>query len=96
MSSQRERLAARAYDLWVRRGRPVGSPEIDWYAAEKELLANANAPTQPKDVVTTDSDRGPVATDTETTAPDGPIPKRSRPGRNSARQTRNNGASGEQ
>ncbi|MCW5891019.1 MAG: DUF2934 domain-containing protein [bacterium] len=26
-----------AYDLWVRRGRPLGSPEEDWHAAERRL-----------------------------------------------------------
>ena len=26
-----------AYELWERRGRPLGSPEIDWYAAESAL-----------------------------------------------------------
>ena len=31
-----ERLA---YDLWVQRGRPFGSPELDWFAAEKALHA---------------------------------------------------------
>jgi hypothetical protein len=39
-----ERLAAKhrlteqlAYELWERRGRPHGSPEIDWFAAETSL-----------------------------------------------------------
>lgn len=27
----------RAYEYWERRGRPYGSPEIDWFAAEKAL-----------------------------------------------------------
>jgi hypothetical protein len=26
-----------AYEMWERRGRPHGSPEIDWFAAEKSL-----------------------------------------------------------
>ena len=26
-----------AYQLWEGRGRPLGSPEIDWYAAESAL-----------------------------------------------------------
>jgi hypothetical protein len=26
-----------AYQFWERRGRPLGSPEIDWYAAESAL-----------------------------------------------------------
>ena len=24
------------YDLWIQRGRPIGSPEEDWYSAEEE------------------------------------------------------------
>ena len=28
-----------AYDLWVQRGRPFGSPEVDWFAAERALHA---------------------------------------------------------
>ena len=30
-------IARLAYELWERRGRPLGSPEIDWYAAERAL-----------------------------------------------------------
>jgi hypothetical protein len=26
-----------AYNYWVRRGRPFGSPEVDWFAAERTL-----------------------------------------------------------
>ena len=26
-----------AYEYWERRGRPIGSPEVDWFAAEKTL-----------------------------------------------------------
>jgi Protein of unknown function (DUF2934) len=32
-----EGIARLAYELWERRGRPLGSPEIDWYAAETAL-----------------------------------------------------------
>ena len=100
MSSQRERIAARAYELWLRRGRPIGSSEIDWAAAEKELAENPDetAPAkaaaldslrQAVDASTSDSDRGPVATDTKAPSPDSespspdtsPSPKPSRPGK---------------
>lgn len=33
-----------AYQLWEQRGRPFGSPEVDWFAAEKIL----SAPQDPK------------------------------------------------
>lgn len=26
-----------AYEYWERRGRPFGSPEVDWFAAKKDL-----------------------------------------------------------
>lgn len=29
-------IQARAYQLWEERGRPWGSPELDWFAAEHE------------------------------------------------------------
>ena len=32
-----EEIAKLAYQLWERRGRPLGSPEIDWFAAESAL-----------------------------------------------------------
>jgi hypothetical protein len=27
----------KAYSLWENRGRPIGSPEIDWYRAKEQL-----------------------------------------------------------
>ena len=32
-----EEIARLAYELWERRGRPLGSSEIDWYTAERAL-----------------------------------------------------------
>ena len=32
-----EVIAKLAYEHWERRGRPVGSPDVDWYAAEETL-----------------------------------------------------------
>ena len=32
-----EATARLAYDFWVERGRPFGSPEVDWFAAEKAM-----------------------------------------------------------
>jgi hypothetical protein len=31
-----------AYIYWERRGRPLGSPEVDWAAAEKTLAPSFN------------------------------------------------------
>lgn len=33
-----EEMSARAYECWHRRGRPHGSPEVDWEQARQELL----------------------------------------------------------
>jgi len=39
-------IAQRAYDYWEKRGRPAGSPEIDWYLAlddvRRELALRGN------------------------------------------------------
>jgi hypothetical protein len=35
-----EATAQLAYDLWVQRGCPFGSPEVDWFAAENALDGN--------------------------------------------------------
>ena len=32
-----EEIARLAYQFWERRGRPLGSPEMDWSAAESAL-----------------------------------------------------------
>ncbi len=29
-----DEIAKLAYELWERRGRPLGSPEIDWYGGK--------------------------------------------------------------
>ncbi len=37
----REIVAVRAYELWMRRGCPFGSAEMDWFQAEIELAQEA-------------------------------------------------------
>jgi hypothetical protein len=32
-----ERIQLRAYEFWEERGRPWGTPEIDWFRAENEM-----------------------------------------------------------
>jgi len=34
-----EFVAKLAYQLWEERGRPFGSPEVDWFAAERAVYA---------------------------------------------------------
>jgi hypothetical protein len=33
-----EEIQVLAYHFWEQRGRPIGTPEIDWFRAEDELL----------------------------------------------------------
>lgn len=40
-----ELKAKLAYQFWEQRGRPFGSPEVDWFSAEKAL---ASAQRDPK------------------------------------------------
>lgn len=40
-------IAGRADELWQARGRPMGSPEIDWLRAEGELAKAADKPPAP-------------------------------------------------
>ena len=30
-------ISALAYELWMQRGCPLGSPEVDWFRAEEEV-----------------------------------------------------------
>ncbi len=39
-----ETVATRAGELWQARGKPMGSPDVDWLRAEKELAKTAAAP----------------------------------------------------
>jgi hypothetical protein len=34
----------RAYELWEQRGRPWGTPDIDWFSAEQEIHRDAAEP----------------------------------------------------
>lgn len=38
-----EFVAKLAYELWTQRGRPVGSPDVDWFAAEQAVYASLAA-----------------------------------------------------
>ena len=41
-----DQIARLAYSHWEGRGRPVGSPDIDWLRAERELLSEMNMADQ--------------------------------------------------
>ena len=38
-----EFVAKLAYELWAQRGRPFGSPDVDWFAAEQAMYASLAA-----------------------------------------------------
>jgi len=38
--SRYEFVETLAYKLWVDRGSPLGSPDVDWFAAEKAVYAS--------------------------------------------------------
>ena len=35
--SRRERISLLAYNYWEQRGRPCGSPDEDWFRAERDI-----------------------------------------------------------
>ena len=39
-------LVALAYELWLGRGCPIGSPEVDWFRAEELLTSRAESPVE--------------------------------------------------
>jgi hypothetical protein len=41
--SRHEFVEKLAYKLWERRGRPLGSPDVDWFAAEQAVYASLAA-----------------------------------------------------
>jgi hypothetical protein len=41
--SHYEFVSKLAYTLWVKRGRPLGSPDVDWFAAEQAVYASLAA-----------------------------------------------------
>ena len=52
--SRYEFVASLAYKLWEKRGRPLGSPDVDWFAAERAvysaLLASGLITPSPNDL----------------------------------------------
>jgi len=44
----REQVEHRAYEIYLRRGGENGSDQEDWFAAERELLAEQDAPANPQ------------------------------------------------
>jgi hypothetical protein len=38
-----DHIAGLAYTLWESRGRPIGSPQEDWFKAEQEIASTAGS-----------------------------------------------------
>jgi hypothetical protein len=45
-NEQREQIEKLAYQMWEGRGRPLGSPEEDWFHAEQQLLNRSHWPSK--------------------------------------------------
>ena len=41
--TRHEFVAKLAYKLWEQRGRPLGSPDVDWFAAEQAMYSSLTA-----------------------------------------------------
>jgi hypothetical protein len=48
-----------AYQLWEQRGRPFGSPEVDWFAAKKALASSQSDVELPLYSIRLEADEGP-------------------------------------
>ena len=45
-TARHEEIENLAYRLWEKRGRPLGSPEEDWFRAEREFVERSGSPPQ--------------------------------------------------
>ena len=45
-NAEHKQIESLAYRLWEKRGRPLGSPDEDWYRAEREFVERSNSPPQ--------------------------------------------------
>jgi hypothetical protein len=54
---EHEVISKLAYHLWEKRGRPFGSPEVDWFTAEK-TLASSPSMELPLYGITLEADEG--------------------------------------
>jgi hypothetical protein len=45
-SNRYDQLERAAYYLWLERGSPFGSPEVDWFHAEEKLRDDTEQPDQ--------------------------------------------------
>jgi Protein of unknown function (DUF2934) len=53
--SQYDKTQRLAYHLWENRGRPEGSPDEDWYSAERALICNPAPEPEPNQFLSVES-----------------------------------------
>jgi hypothetical protein len=58
MNIDGEAIKRKAYELWEKRGRPLGSPEVDWIEAEMLLRGTAGVDAGTTSVVNGIADTG--------------------------------------
>ncbi|MBV9764272.1 MAG: DUF2934 domain-containing protein [Acidobacteriaceae bacterium] len=46
VQQEKQEIRLLAYQLWIERGCPVGTPEVDWFEAEEKLAAKTRADSQ--------------------------------------------------
>lgn len=44
--AEREQIEKLAYQLWEGRGRPLGSPDDDWFRANREFIESSDSPSR--------------------------------------------------
>ena len=44
--AEHEQIEKLAYQLWEERGRPLGSPDDDWFRAEQEFIQRSYSPSR--------------------------------------------------
>jgi Protein of unknown function (DUF2934) len=45
-NTQHDQIEKLAYRLWMERGGPLGSPDDDWFRAEKEFIQRSHWPSR--------------------------------------------------
>ncbi len=44
LDAERKQIEKLAYQLWEGRGRPLGSPDDDWFRAKREFIESSDSP----------------------------------------------------
>ena len=44
--AKHDEIETLAYQLWEERGRPLGSPDVDWFRAQEDLRRHLDVPEE--------------------------------------------------